>query len=207
MTDRTDRTDEADLIGRISPIRPIYLSRNSAMPDITAQFTLTGEDYEAYLRYYYTHTKKGRRQMRRMYFVGMIAYVWFMVLEYDHPKFGIAQPGSYAAYAVIMALLIGGGLWVVLRRLLPALAQGAVRHSGRKGMFTETDIAMRDDGMRVRTSEGEGRIAWDKVERAEENEGYIFLFMGGPNAFIIPKRAFDDGGAEAMGRIRGFMNK
>ena len=167
------------------------------MPDITARFTLTGEDYEAYLRYYYAHTKKGRRQMRRMYVVGLILYMWFMVMEYDHPKFGIGQPGYYGAYAAITAGLMGGGFWFFLHRIWPALAQGAVRRSPQKGMFAETAITLRNDALLVKTSEGEGRLAWDSVERAEEDEGYIYLFMGGLNAFIIPKRGFEDGAVAA----------
>lgn len=177
------------------------------MPDITAQFTLTGDDYEAYLRYYYAHTKKGQRQMRRMYYVGLILYVWFMVMEYDHPKFGIAHPGAYAAYAAITAGLMGGGFWYFLKRIWPLLAQGAVRHSGQKGMFTDTDITLREDALHVRTREGAGRLAWNSVERVEEDDVNIYLFMGGQNAFIIPKRGFEGGATEAMKQIREFTGK
>jgi len=178
------------------------------MPEITARFTLTGEDYEAYLRYYYAQTKKGRRQMRRMYFVGLILYVWFMVMEYDHPKFGIAQPGYYAAYAVITAGLLGGGFWYFLNRIWPMLAQGAVKRSPQKGMFTDTTIALREDALYVKTNEGEGRMAWKSVERVEEDEDYIYLFMGGLNAFIIPKRGFGDGAAQAaMAQIKKLTEK
>lgn len=178
------------------------------MPDITAQFTLTGDDYEAYLRYYYTHTIKGRRQMRRMYYVGLLLYVWFMVMEYDHPKFGIAQPGYYGAYAAITAILLGGGFWYFLNRIWPTLAQSAVKHSPQKGMFTETLITMRSDGLYVKTSEGEGKMAWKSVERAEEDEKYIYLFMGGLNAFIIPKRGFEGESLEsATKQIREFTDQ
>lgn len=188
---------------------PWHGQRHGApMAEFTAKFTLTGEDYEAYLRYYYTHTKKGRRQMRRMYFVGLILYLWFMVMEYDHPKFGIAQPGYYAAYALITAGLLGGGFWYLLNRVWPSLAQGAVKRSAQKGMFTDTAITLREDALYVKTSEGEGRMPWNSVDRAEEDEGYIYLFMGGLNAFIIPKRGFEDGAAEAATeQIRDFTKK
>lgn len=208
MTDRTDRTDTTDVISRIGPIRPIEQPRKSVtMPEITARFTLTGEDYEAYLRYFYAHTKKGRHQMRRMYFVGLILYVWFMVMEYDHPKFGISQPGYYAAYAVITAGLLGGGFWFFLNRVWPSLAQGAVKRSAQKGMFTETFITLKDDALYVKTKDGEGRMAWKSVERAEEDEGYIYLFMGGLNAFIIPKRGFEGDGADATKKIQELTKK
>ncbi len=178
------------------------------MPEITARFTLTGEDYEAYLRYYYARTKKGRRQMRRMYFVGLILYVWFMVMEYDHPKFGISQPGYYAAYAVITAGLLGGGFWYFLNRIWPTLAQGAVKRSAQKGMFADTTITLRKDALFVQTSEGEGRMAWKSVERVEDDEGYIYLFMGGLNAFILPKRGFEDGASDAaIKQIRELTDK
>jgi hypothetical protein len=204
MKGQTDLTDQTDLIGPIrrNSLTFVHSRKPGAMPEITAQFTLTGEDYEAYLRYYYAQTKKGRRQMRRMYLVGLILYVWFMVMEYDHPNFGIGQPGYYAAYAVITAGLLGGGFWFFLNRIWPTLAQGAVKRSPQRGMFTETSLTFREDALYVKTSEGEGRMAWKGVERAEEDEGYIYLFMGGLNAFIIPKRGFEGNVAAAMLQIR-----
>jgi hypothetical protein len=76
-------------------------------------------------------------------------------------------------------------------------------------MFTETSLTFREDALYVKTSEGEGRMAWKGVERAEEDEGYIYLFMGGLNAFIIPKRGFEGNvAAEAvMEQIREFTRK
>lgn len=177
------------------------------MSDITAHFTLTGEDYEAYLRYYYAHTKRGRRQMRRMYIVILILYLAFMALEIRHPKFGIANPGYFAAYAIITAGLMGSGFWYFLHRVWPAFAQSAVRRSAQKGMFTETEIRLGTDAVCVKTSEGEGRMAWDAVERVEADEKYIYLFTGGLNAFIIPKRGFDGEAVEAMEQIRKLTGK
>lgn len=168
------------------------------MPNHAAEFTLTGDDYEAYLRYFYQHTRQGRRHMRRLYAFGVALFLLFVGLEYDHPKFGIAHPAYFVAYLMISAALLGGAYWYCITRLWPMLAQGAVKRSQQKGMFTETRIDVQEQGLAIRTPMGEGSLQWAHVNEVAENDGYIFLFTGGINAFIIPKRGFDgEGAAEA----------
>jgi len=173
------------------------------MSTITAHFTLTGEDYERYLRYFYAHTAAGRRQMRRLYAVGVALFLLFVGLEYDHPRFGIAQPAYFVAYMISSAALLGGGYWFIITRLWPTLAQAALRISPQKGMFTETTVEIDDDGMAVRTDQGVGRLDWERVLEIADTEEALYLFMGGINAFILPKRGFarDEDGEETLRRV------
>lgn len=176
------------------------------MPELTAQFTLTGEDYEAYLRYFYQHTRAGRRHMRRLYALGVALFLLFVGLEYDHPKFGVHHPAYFAAYLMISAALLGGAYWYCITRLLPAIAQGAAKRSPQKGMFTETTITVREEHLGIKTLRGEGKLAWDHVTEVAEGEGFIYLFTGGINAVIIPKRGFgsEDDAAAAVAAIRDY---
>lgn len=162
------------------------------MQEPTARFKLTGEDYEAYLRYFYRHTRAGRRHMRRLYAIGVALFLLFVGLEYDHPKFGIAHPAYFAAYLMLSAALMGGAYWYCITRLWPMIAQGAVKRSPQKGMFTDTTITVKEEHLAIKTPKGEGNLDWGHVNEVAENEGYIFLFTGGINAFIIPKRGFED---------------
>tara|TARA_R110001592_G_scaffold82636_6_gene244696 strand:- start:411 stop:965 length:555 start_codon:yes stop_codon:yes gene_type:complete len=160
------------------------------MADITARFTLTGEDYEGYLRYFYAHTLAGRRHMRRLYAIGIAAFLLFVWKEYDHPKFGISHPGYFAAYLAISGALLGVGYWYAITRLWPFIAQSAVRMSGQKGMFTETTLTIGVHSMEVATSQGVGTLPWTSVEEVADTDEALYLFMGGINAFILPKRGF-----------------
>ena len=174
------------------------------MPEPTARFTLTGEDYEAYLRYFYQHTRAGRRHTKRLYAFGVALFLLFVGFEYDHPKFGVSNPAYFAAYLMISAALLGGAYWYCIKRLWPVIAQGAVKRSPQKGMFTDTTVTVREDGLAIKTPMGEGRLDWGHVNEVTENEGYIFLFTGGINAFIIPKRGFGhlEDAAAAVSAIR-----
>lgn len=174
------------------------------MSVLTVEFTLTGDDYERYLRYFYTHTAKGRKQMRKLYAVGVALFLLFVGMEYDHPRFGIANPVYFVAYMVISGGLLGGGYWFLINRLWPTIAQGAVRTSARKSMFTETRLCIEEDGMRVQTREGEGRLEWTHVVDIADTDEALYLFMGGINAFIIPKRGFESvqDSEEVLRRIR-----
>jgi hypothetical protein len=174
------------------------------MPDPTAQFTLTGDDYEAYLRYFYRHTRAGRRHMRRLYLLGVGLFLLYAGMEYDHPKFGIAHPAYFASYLMISAALLGGAYYYCITRLWPHLAQGAVKRSPQKGMFTDTTITVKAEHLAVKTPMGEGSLEWTHVNEVAENADYIFLFTGGLNAFIIPKRGFENEAlaAAALAAIR-----
>ncbi len=175
--------------------------------DIGARFTLTGTDYEHYLRYFYAHTMTGRRHMRRLYAIGVAAFLLFVWREYDHPKFGIAHPAYFASYMIISGALLGGGYWYAVSRLWPSIAQAALRMSPQKGMFTETDIVIENEGMNVETHQGVGRLDWENVADVAETPDAIYLFMGGINAFIIPKRAFssDADSALAFARVEAYL--
>ena len=179
-----------------------------AMPELTARFTLTGDDYEAYLHHFYRHTRAGRRHMRRLYAVGWALFLLFVGMEYDHPKFGAAHPAYFAAYLILSAALMGGAYWYVIKRLWPSIAQGAVRRSRQKGMFTDTAVTVREEGLAIKTPMGEGSLDWTHVTEVAENDRYILLFTGGVNAFIIPRRGFaDEKSAEAAAAaIRGLVH-
>lgn len=161
------------------------------MSAISAQFTLSGEDYEAYLRYFYGHTQTGRRHMRRLYALGVALFLLFVWWEYDDPKFGIAHPAYFVTYMIVSGILLGGGYWYAVSRLWPSIAQAAVRLSPQKAMFTDTQISIEKDGMQVRTKKGTGRLDWENVQEIAATDEALYLFMGGINAFILPKRGFD----------------
>lgn len=161
------------------------------MPELTARFTLTGEDYEAYLRHFYRHTRAGRRHVRRLYLLGVALFLFFVGLEYDHPKFGVQHPAYFTAYLMISAALLGGAYWYCIHRIWPTIAQGAIKRSPQKGMFTDTTITVKNEHLAIKTPMGEGSLAWNHVVEVAETDEFILLFTGGINAFIIPKRGFD----------------
>jgi len=176
------------------------------MSELSAHFTLTGDDYESYLHYFYQHTRQGRRHMRRLYAFGVALFLLFVGFEYDHPKFGIEHPAYFAAYLMISGALLGGAYWYCIKRLWPVLAQGAVKRSPQKGMFTKTSIVVKEEGLAIQTPMGEGSLDWAHVNEVAENEDFIFLFTGGINAFIIPKRGFETGenAARAVEAMRDY---
>lgn len=145
--------------------------------------------------------------MRRLYAVGVAAFLLFVWREYDHPKFGIDHPAYFAAYMLISGCLLGGGYWYGVSRLWPSIAQAALRMSPQKGMFTETQVTLQCDGMNVETRQGVGRLDWENVADIAETPEALYLFMGGINAFIIPKRAFssEEDVALAVARIDAYL--
>lgn len=142
--------------------------------------------------------------MRRLYFLGIALFLLYAGMEYDHPKFGIAHPAYFLSYLMLSAALLGGVYYYCITQVWPRIAQGAIKRSPQKGMFTDTTITVKPEHLAIKTPKGEGTLDWGHVREVAESEGYIFLFTGGVNAFIIPKRGFvdDDACESALEAIR-----
>lgn len=55
-------------------------------------------------------------------------------------------------------------------------------------------------GMSVRSEMGESRLSWDAVERVDETDAHIFIYVGSLTGHAVPKWAF-----ESNGRAREFF--
>lgn len=55
-------------------------------------------------------------------------------------------------------------------------------------------------GVSVRSEMGESRLSWDAVERVDETDAHIFIYVGSLTGHAVPKWAF-----ESNGRAREFF--
>jgi hypothetical protein len=56
--------------------------------------------------------------------------------------------------------------------------------------LSPTDIELAPDGIRWRSKRGEGRTAWNAVNRIVETKSHIYLFIDRAAAHVVPKRCF-----------------
>ena len=52
-------------------------------------------------------------------------------------------------------------------------------------------MSLEETGIKVRSELGESRLAWSAVERVEETETHIYIYIGALTAHVIPKWAFN----------------
>jgi|SRR5579864_4551641 len=56
--------------------------------------------------------------------------------------------------------------------------------------LSPTDIELAPDGIKWKSPRGEGRTAWNAVNRVVETKSHIYLFIDRAAAHVIPKRSF-----------------
>jgi len=59
-----------------------------------------------------------------------------------------------------------------------------------KGILGSHTIIISEEGLQEITEVSESRSIWSGIERIEENEEYIFVYIGAYQAHVIPKRDF-----------------
>jgi hypothetical protein len=155
------------------------------------QFTVTQDDFLAYSQWHYRHSGEGQRAMRRLYFIGVIIFIAFGVMEYDNPDYGASNPSRYALYLGVTAgalILVYGGY---LRLIRPMFLR-SLSNTGRfRDMLGETQMTVDAQRITIENPKGHGRADWVNVQQIAEAKEHVFIIFGPMQAFVIPKRAFD----------------
>lgn len=59
-----------------------------------------------------------------------------------------------------------------------------------KGMIGEIELTISSEGIFEKSEAGDTKIKWSGVEKIEQNEQYVFVYIGSLMAYVIPKRTF-----------------
>lgn len=187
--------------GRVLTLRPlavcwVTLERagigfmDSADNDITVHCSLGEEDYVAFTAYFYRHTEKGRRVMRKLHGIGIVLFLAFAGFAYGHETYGAARPLYYLYYLAVSALVLGGVYALLLWYIRPTMARMAVRMGPKRAILLSTTFHFSAAGLAVTNEAGKGHMDWASVEGVAQTGDHLFILLGKMNAFIIPKRCF-----------------
>lgn len=104
---------------------------------------------------------------------GIPLWYWFIL-------FGIVSIIWYAFYPKYIN-------WEVSRRTLKMLKEG-----NNKNILEERTITLTAEGIKETSLNKEERVAWESIEKIEETQRNIYVYLSSISAFIIPIRAFKD---------------
>lgn len=93
-------------------------------------------------------------------------------------------------FFIVMCLLWLIGYPSYYRWTIKRNARRIYSQSESKSVLGAHTIAIGPEGVSERTAVGESRIAWSGIERIEDDDEYLFLYIGPLVAHVIPKRAF-----------------
>jgi hypothetical protein len=143
------------------------------------QFQVTLDDALAFNDYFIDHSAFHKRYY---WITFMIPFLFALLIVITTPEF-------------LWQALIIPVVWIIA---YPPFYKWSNRYSARKiylsgpnkGSLGEHTVIVTEESLLETTEVNEARWQWSGVERVEQNENYIFIFVGPNVAHIIPKRAF-----------------
>jgi hypothetical protein len=147
-------------------------------------YQLTLEDVLAFNWY---HIRNSKRLRRGYYFNQACVILGALVATMFWSK------GSFSLR--LLVFLIAAAVGMVLYHLY---YEWWIRHSSKKlyaegqnkGVLGNHILAIDSEGVLEISDVGESRTMWSGIEKIEENDQYVFIYVGALQAHIIPKRAF-----------------
>jgi hypothetical protein len=98
---------------------------------------------------------------------------------------GSVTYGSPSILPVILVPLLFTGLSALISRRI-----NKYYYSGKNDMIGLQTLTIDEDGIHGKSEYSEARYKWSIVDSIEQNEKYIFIFLGKLKAYNIPKTAF-----------------
>lgn len=97
--------------------------------------------------------------------------------------------------AVGVGMLVAGVYLAAASRRGPSRYQTeAIRRLFEEGknraLFGHHKMLLHDDRLEVSTEYSRGEVRWEGVERVEQDEQYIYIYVSALNAYVIPKKYF-----------------
>ena len=162
-------------------------------------FKLTEEDY---INYNVAHSKTSPSMKRSILIQRIMGPVIFVITPFiivqfsDIPLwywlivFGLSSITWFIYYPKY-------AMWEITRRIKKMLAEG-----NNENLFNERILVLTDEGITETSSIGETKISWVKIERLEETEDYLYIYVSSVSAHIVPKRVFENSSEQEK-----FINK
>lgn len=161
--------------------------------------------------------------MRIVYQLSLSDVVRFQLYQYDHAegsrgRRALTTWGGAVAVLAVMAVIaviagnwafvvLGGVLAVLYAYIVPALLRHNLRTTvtrlyaqgpGRR-LLGRRELQILDEGLLAVTPDGE-RIAtpWDGVGAVRHTDGYVFVYLHGNSAHVVPRAGLQEGDLDAF---------
>lgn len=170
------------------------------------EYTLTEQDFIAFNLHDAKHSKMVKRSLFLQCYI--IAIIFFAV---PLSSFLLGPSGQvYTELPVIF--LLAGIIWIVFypayfykhieRNIKKMLWEGSY-----KNLFGKHKVQIADEGIIEINNGGETKRNWKGIEKIEENEAYIFIYVSSMSANIVPKHAFvhENSRSEFMRKLQSGM--
>ena len=174
--------------------RPLSLPETAASSSVSnrVDFDLEPEDLLAFINYHYVTSPTVRRQRFLLAALGfgiLAALPVMVLLGSQRPPIEMIKTSwplvlAPFGFLVCFPLFYRWGLKRTGRRLLST--------GDKQGYYGPRNLSLEDYGVRETTVRGDTIRAWPSVRRIITVNDYALLYTSATEAFVVPKRAFED---------------
>ena len=165
------------------------------MSALYVHYQLTRDELIAFATHYARTTRAWRRslqkQQARLFFIGIVVtFLW--------PRWSLWARIIFFAVSSLLALLAP---LIYFNWYAGRFARALYVREQNIGAVNNHTVALDANGVIVVMDVGEQRISWRGIEKIEDTDKYILLFVSTTHAHLIPKSAFlNEGEAAAFYR-------
>ena len=148
------------------------------------EYQLTEEDLFNFNGFHQKHSPVAIKARRRS--IASCSISMFIVMTYLITKDHGFSPWLLLLSAVL-AVFVGFLYSIYLKSHSRRYVKKTIREGKNISLNTPVKVEFYQDKILSNSSLGESKLKWDVVERIEETEDYIFIYISSLQAIIIPK--------------------
>jgi len=151
------------------------------------EFENTLEDLTFFTQYSYNNSPSMQRRTRIVIF--SFTVIWFLI-------FVLPNISRNTIYTNVTIWLIISLIWALLivystKKSVRSNARRLYSEGENKGMIGKHLLEVSPEFLKETTEFNELRTKWVAVNKIEEDENYIYIFLTSVSAHVIPKKYFD----------------
>ena len=154
------------------------------------EYQLTAEDLYSFQWRAAYESPASRRAMRRAYAL-MFVTVLLLALLPAIGEGGFVMARINLLFIAVVYPVVCVSYWLIARWMMRRAILAFVRRERpEKGLLGSHRLVLNDGGVVETTAVNESRTSWTGVDRVEQNDGYIFIYVSAATAHVVPKRVF-----------------
>lgn len=142
------------------------------------------QDWIEFSKHYILHSKQFKRD--RFFITASVPISWFLFLLFLYFYYGLFK------VSVLIIFLIISILWIIIYpkrfyKVCLKKTKKILQEGNNSALLGEHNIEFFDDYFFIKQPGAESKIEWSMINKIEENEKYIFIYVSSLSAAVIPK--------------------
>lgn len=157
---------------------------------MNVSYELTPDDLADYALFHNTNSPTIRRQRLGCAFMFLAIALMLpaaILLETEDPVLETAVDIWPLLLGPLIGLLVFFACW---RWSVRRTSRRMFQEGCKAGQYGRTALSLQDDGIREKQDSGDTFRKWAAVEKIAVTPDYLFVYVSGVEAFIVPRRTF-----------------